>query len=554
MESIARVVRGCHMTTFSNDGSRLYTVGDYVCGWQTDGMERIFRVRPLPDVMCLAAQPGGDLIVSGHRDGRFALMNGLSAEIIAVCGHRQYWDSRSLGLSACGRYLIHDANREVVVREIATNEIVWKSSDERFPLQIVPIHDGREWGIVRNGQLEIWSWPFGSKPNRTFDIGRSGRIAIRGNRLAFFSDMQLHVVDHEEALPLFSIDGSSLPKYHWRHDGSLVTVTSHPSAVAVFDSEGKPGPVIAAPAYGRYAFSPVRDDAVMSYGTQGVVLIRNFARQLAAGEAIRSPFEPIRRRKHPYVNHNFPLTTPSRQRHIEATTLAELEQSLSEFTRPCWTPVHKSERSAATCSKFGGVPWIARGAKWPRCGSCDRLMDLFLQLNSKEMPLDAPKLFDGLLQVFVCGAEDGSGLCASEDPFGAAAFLRICQPNGPSAFSELPDLELFDEEHIVAWQRHDDLPNLYYEIKHLGVSMTDAQEDLYLGGDIKFPVTGDKLLGWPDWVHNVQYVKCPRCAQAMRVIFQIQSCRGIPMMLGDGGVGWVSQCPVHRDVLSFHWQ
>ena len=113
---------------------------------------------------------------------------------------------------------------------------------------------------------------------------------------------------------------------------------------------------------------------------------------------------------------------------------------------------------------------------------------------------------------------------------------------------------MFDEQRIAGWQAQNDLPNFCAELEFLGIGLNDDQMTMMLGGDDRTTVSGDKLLGWPDWVHNVEYTACPRCSQRMNVIFQIESCRGIPVMLGDGGRGWVSQCPEHTDVLNFHWQ
>jgi uncharacterized protein YbaR (Trm112 family) len=67
------------------------------------------------------------------------------------------------------------------------------------------------------------------------------------------------------------------------------------------------------------------------------------------------------------------------------------------------------------------------------------------------------------------------------------------------------------------------------------------------------PVAGDKLLGWADWEQGVELVACPRCGNAMRILFQIDSCCGVPVMLADDGRGWVSQCPQHPDVVAFSW-
>lgn len=58
-----------------------------------------------------------------------------------------------------------------------------------------------------------------------------------------------------------------------------------------------------------------------------------------------------------------------------------------------------------TASKLGGTPFIARNADWPCCGVCSSPMDLFLQLNSRDLPAELADPFSGLLQVFLCTAE-----------------------------------------------------------------------------------------------------------------------------------------------------
>lgn len=180
-------------------------------------------------------------------------------------------------------------------------------------------------------------------------------------------------------------------------------------------------------------------------------------------------------------------------------------------------------------------------------------MDLFLQLNSKELPEDCPRSFDGLLQVFVCSYETFSGgLCQSSEPFSNASFVRVVSPVGAPNCLEAPSDELFDEQRIVGWTRHDDMPH-FTELEHHGITLSDEQQDLQIDGEWAYPVTGDKLLGWADWMQGVDLVACPECGQAMSILFQIESCHGIPAMLADGGRGWVSQCSQHRDLVCFSW-
>lgn len=87
----------------------------------------------------------------------------------------------------------------------------------------------------------------------------------------------------------------------------------------------------------------------------------------------------------------------------------------------------------------------------------------------------------------------------------------------------------------------------------MGVTLSDEQKDMHINNDFDFPIEGDKLLGWPAWQQNVERHECPICHEAMRPIFQIDACRGVPALLWDGGRGWIVQCPTHRDTVALHW-
>ena len=121
---------------------------------------------------------------------------------------------------------------------------------------------------------------------------------------------------------------------------------------------------------------------------------------------------------------------------------------------------------------------------------------------------------------------------------------------GLPSFNELADDDLIDELRIVSWTQVLDIPHAW-ELNALGFALSDEQEELLRVAPL--PHDGDKLLGWPAWQQNVEQHRCPRCSAVMRPIFQIDSCKGVPVMLGDGGRGWIIQCPEHTDIVSFHW-
>lgn len=39
----------------------------------------------------------------------------------------------------------------------------------------------------------------------------------------------------------------------------------------------------------------------------------------------------------------------------------------------------------------------------------------------------------------------------------------------------------------------------------------------------------------------------------MQLVFQLDSEKGLPFMFGDVGIGHVTQCAEHKDVLAFAW-
>jgi uncharacterized protein YwqG len=64
---------------------------------------------------------------------------------------------------------------------------------------------------------------------------------------------------------------------------------------------------------------------------------------------------------------------------------------------------------------------------------------------------------------------------------------------------------------------------------------------------------GDKLGGWPYWIQGVEYPACPVCQAEMHMVFQLDSNDNLDFMFGDVGTGHITQCPVHKSVVTFSW-
>jgi uncharacterized protein YwqG len=179
-------------------------------------------------------------------------------------------------------------------------------------------------------------------------------------------------------------------------------------------------------------------------------------------------------------------------------------------------------------------------------------MQLFLQLNLQDLPEPLLGEFgEGLLQMFYC-TDSGSNCeadCEAFSPFAKSVLLRVVQPKGePQEIGEvLPD-DQFPARTITGWKPMDDYPN-YEEAGQLGLELSDDEMEAIE----EYPISGDKLGGWPYWVQGVEYPACPSCGETMRLVFQIDSEDNLPYMFGDAGCGHITQCKTHKEQLAFGW-
>lgn len=233
----------------------------------------------------------------------------------------------------------------------------------------------------------------------------------------------------------------------------------------------------------------------------------------------------------------------------------DLKQILEPYKRQAWTPNIIEEESNPKSSKFSGIPALSKDETWPCCSNCDEPMQLFLQLNSQDLPEPEKSVFgEGILQVFYCTNWDKEceASCEAFFPFSKSTLLRVVDFNGE--LMELPEQSLvkdaFPERHIVGWEPKVDYPSCE-ELGDLGVKLSDEQSHLLC--DLEYPLPKDKLLGWPSWVQGVEYPDCPECGKSMKLIFQIDSNDNLPYMFGDVGCSHITQCEIHKNTLAIAW-
>ena len=236
------------------------------------------------------------------------------------------------------------------------------------------------------------------------------------------------------------------------------------------------------------------------------------------------------------------------------TNLAALRERLAAYRRPAWCPDTVEGDGAPDASKFGGAPALRPGEAWPICGNCGGPMQLFLQLNPRDLPsAGAERLDGGVLQLFYCTSSEPSCDvdCEAWSPRAVSTLVRLVPAAEAAAAMpvEVP-AGMFPPKRIVGWAEVDDYP-LSEELDEMGVPLTDADADLLYGSGV--PRTGDKLLGWPAWVQSVEYPECPECGGPMELLFQLDSEDHLPFMFGDVGTGHVTQCRHHPGQLAFGW-
>lgn len=233
----------------------------------------------------------------------------------------------------------------------------------------------------------------------------------------------------------------------------------------------------------------------------------------------------------------------------------EMLKKIANIRRSAWLPVVKDGDGELTASKFSGIPWLAHNEEWPLCPNCNQPLNLFVQLNLKDLPEIPDKCKpDGLIQLFYCIRSEPSCEtdCEAFLPFSQSVVVRRVDPSDaiPREKAYSPPKEAFPPKQIINWEKKDDYPN-WEELSESGLSLSDAEENLLY--ELGFPLTGDKLLGWPAWVQGIEYPDCPDCEERMHLLFQTDSEDNIPYMFGDVGCGHITQCPNHPDTLSFGW-
>jgi uncharacterized protein YwqG len=251
--------------------------------------------------------------------------------------------------------------------------------------------------------------------------------------------------------------------------------------------------------------------------------------------------------------------------------LKQLAPWREKSVRPTWKPVVSESDGPANASKFSGTPWLSEEEAWPTCVGCNNPLQLFLQLNLSQLPVELGMRYGvGLLQLSYCVNFDCDASNDAWEPFSEPTVARVVQPIGPERRNVTAPPNHFPPRTIAGWDIDADFPSpeeraglgLQYEYDfktrrvtirwpETGLQLTDI--DFETADAVSNPQTGDKLSGWPYWVQGVEYPDCPQCGQRMELVFQLDSEKNLPFMFGDVGCGHITQCPTHKGVVAFGW-
>ena len=249
--------------------------------------------------------------------------------------------------------------------------------------------------------------------------------------------------------------------------------------------------------------------------------------------------------------------------------LLALQPWIEKHLRTAWKPILGGTNSAQSLSCFSGIPLLLPDEAWPTCKSCGDPMELMLQLELSKLPTD--RHGQRLLQLFYCVTGDACDL--GWEAF--ANYSSLCRAIAQEHASPTSvNHNRFPTKAIDSWHVFEDSPDSgehnrlgvridyhFNDVPFQPMELWCDELDLHFVGS-KFidcleqnvqAADGDKLGGWPRWVQGVEYPTCPQCGSEMALVMQIDSEDNVPYMFGDCGIGHITQCPTHHDVVAFAW-
>ncbi len=249
------------------------------------------------------------------------------------------------------------------------------------------------------------------------------------------------------------------------------------------------------------------------------------------------------------------------------------EPFFEPFKKDCFLPIlgfPNDRRYVGT--RYGGRPSRTKLRDWPRCGACKKSMTFLFQIDLAELDLEQKRT--NLVQLFMC-ASDRCALRESahiNEPFSPGTRViispedsrKMSEEGFPNDIQEVPNLFV-----VADWKRISDYPNLI-EMETLGLAAPvlgrgpgpvlgrgprGPGEAIYRfrGENVNQEVkdlqkktsSGDKALGWPVWIQEVEYPHCETCQKPMELLYQIVDQLFIDFGFSPGAAGFLFWCSEH---------
>ena len=211
---------------------------------------------------------------------------------------------------------------------------------------------------------------------------------------------------------------------------------------------------------------------------------------------------------------------------------------------------HKTD----TCqSKQGGEAYMYADDIWPACPCCHKNMLLLLQLMPEDQPTPLQDISrNEIFQVFVCRYCEPSAVAQDSKDVPVVLRFRISDQDVKKTIRSIPGDIPDRSEKLDKTILFQDYPGSV-ERPLLGVELNEQQS--WLTAQAGYPEVGDKLFGWPRWMHNIGWHQCSQCGELLTPLLQLQP--SIQLYLDWGaktGSFYLSVCSQHRDQYQGIWQ
>jgi len=213
---------------------------------------------------------------------------------------------------------------------------------------------------------------------------------------------------------------------------------------------------------------------------------------------------------------------------------------LAKHSRKAWVWILSDGEAATNSTRTGGRPMMGEDEAWPNCGDCENPLTFMMQSNLDALPEGMPDHESGILRFFYCLHDECAGM-GGWDAFDPQHHLSILQGYGSTRTAPKGTF-VISPQFVSDWEEIDDVPHWPDRGE---LSLTKNDDDVYAA-------VGHKYGGWPHWIQWDERPKCPNCAAVMEPFIQLDEGCNYDFNFGSG-IGHISQCHNHPDVLAFAW-